>query len=71
MNGQLSYRSNRHHNSLEGDPATLSNVWDEEHDALNMVLIVVCNELDGVFREVNLLRNLHKQRRVRREEQTY
>ena len=25
-------------NSLEDDPATLSNVWDEEHDALNMAV---------------------------------
>lgn len=34
------------YNSLEDDSATLNNVWDEEHDALNMVT-VVCNELDG------------------------
>ena len=30
------------YNSLEDDPEALNNVWDEEHDALN---IVVCNEL--------------------------
>ena len=34
------------YNSLEDDSATLNNVWDEEHDALNMVT-VVCNELDA------------------------
>jgi hypothetical protein len=45
--------------------ATLNNVWDEEHGALNMVT-VVCNELDTELSDgfyyviyLNLLSSVH------------